>query len=422
MSELSLPSTYDTAFIDRLFGQGQEEAIALLEQEYAKLQAQPSVDEATKQEQTQFLVAFWNFFQSLLSMRNANFELSLQQMQAAQPSFVALKMDTFSALAGAFITYFEAIIDIRTGNYQSGLELIQSARTQFDQIPNYGEYYAAMVDTLESEGFFIAGINYLLQLDVENAQVNFNKAEKGCKQVAMKYYAPESPNHQLYLGLGAFYAAYGSFSTQMNRLNTLDFSYFDYAENEAATLAAEAMEHLGMSLEIGEIAQNSLRTAKVINLLSQVVYQSGKTMHLLVQAEPGAIHYPVASLKKMVVGAHKFCIEIGDTGLSLARLSKQIDQTVGHVAAMLPQSAKAAVKASSQEALVKEFIQEGKTAKALEEMFRITVEADLFNELIVLKGRLSRVKKELRQDVISTQDAHIEENKIAAAILSMLED
>lgn len=413
------------AFVEALYGMEAAEAIPLLEGAYARLAPADKPDDAHVQQLGQLMGCFWNLFQGqALVHEKADFAGALQYMQLATQGFEALELEGFAALAKAFGLYYQAVVHIRTSNYQAGLDNIKAAREQFGLVTNYGRNYEPLVDALEAEGYFVAGIQELMALDIDRAQIDIEKAVNASRKVAQEHCAPDSAEYWLYMGLADYYAAYTGYMVQMSSLNTLDFGYFGYADNEAAQHAAGAIDKLAKCADLGEVTQTNLRLAKATHLLSEVVFTIGHAMAQLLQGATDGIDFDTKALKKMADSARKLAIEMGEVGIVMTRLSKQVGQMVQHVETLLQaRNAKrqpAPARAQEGHTAIAELLQAGKTDKALRELLKTTVDPDLFQQLVVLSGKLSLAQKHLNLGFMSAQEAQQQESQVAAALLSFL--
>ena len=410
-------------FIDALFKVTTEQALGLIQEKYVQVNAMSSSD--FRDIYLVVLDSFWNFLQAEISVhQKLDFQAGLQQIQVAMQGFEAVQLYHFKELCIGFQLYFSAMVDLRTLNYGAGLEKIQQAKAQFQKIDKYGQYYAQTIDAMEAESLFVAGSSYIAQLDYDKGIVSIERASKAFKKLAQKYYDKNDLEYHLFIGLGYFYRAFSAFVLQANHLNTFNFEFFNYNENEVSKPALKAIEHLSKSIQESELAQVNSLLSKSLHLLAEVIFTIGKTMDFLLSAQLDQITFDRKKIKTILKSAYQYFVEIGEAGLIFIRISKQLDSQLNNVEKML--KVKKVLSQASGNPLgfiitCREWIKKGKILPALDILIQKSIDFDIFKDIILLKSRYSRMERERDLNLIPYEMANTETTKITNAILNILE-
>lgn len=371
------------------------------------------------------LQSFWNFFQSQVSIiEKADFQQGLQQIEQAHQGFQQLQLQEFQELAEGFSLYYSAVVDLKQLNLNSAFEKVNSAKKHFERIDHYGKHFSKQVEVFESESLFVSGVTSMMQLDLENGQIAIEKASSMSKKVAKKHCQEDSPEYNLFMGLGYFYSSYSSFILQSMHVNSLNFEYFDFSDNEASHDSDIAIDFLSKSIELGQVANINLNLAKGINLLAHVIFTIGATMSHILADHPENINFESNKLKINIGNANKFFRMIGDSGIVGIRLCKQVEQQLMNVSRYIRQKRiDPKPIQDTQWAFddVKELLVQGKTEKALKTLLAKSMDFDAFNDIVLLNNRYARLKKERMLQLLTEEDFRVQETQVSKSVLDMLE-
>lgn len=124
----------------------------------------------------------------------------------------------------------------------------------------------------------------------------------------------------------------------------------------------------------------------------------------------------------MTKTAGRFAVEIGETGIIFVRLCKQIDFQIANVERKI--RSKISKNISIEPAIavdkIRQLLQHGKTADAIDDLIKNSNDYEFFNDLIVLRSRFSRMKHAAHLNLMTDDEASVEESKIVDAVLALL--
>ncbi len=411
-----------TAFIDTLFELKVDQSLELIQRNLSGINTGNSHE--SDRYSIIFLESFWNFFQSQAAVtEKADFPQALAFIQKARDGFSAINLKEFHELSEGLLLYYQALVEIRTLNVNAGLEKINLAKSHFENLDKYDKYFRKQIEAFEAESLYVSGLTLLMQLDYDNGRIALEKASMTSKRLAIKFFEKDSPEFNFFTGYGYIYSAISDFVIQSMNLNALNFEFFDYSENEAAQNSALATSCLSKSLEVGEVVRMNLIFAKGMNLLSTVVFSVGTCMYNILNNQPSEINFDKKAQKKNIANANKFLASIGEQGLAFIRLSKQIEQQLNNVSRYVNSRNSIAIRPVKKQRSYDEItrlVEKGKTEKALKLLLDESTDFDIFNDVIALSGRFSKLNREKIQNVILDSDFIVEESKITQAILQLL--
>ncbi len=170
------------------------------------------------------LQSLWNFFEAIKLINiNGNFASACDLLQSSAKGFDLVEEEELKDLAIGLNGYVTAAVQLQALNIGRGLELLTKAK---DYLQNAGKYcgaFESLIDHMELDMFFVAGLQAALTLDYAKAKTLFDKASQVAEAVSNKYYMEGESLYYTFQGLAHFYRAYSTY-TQV----THEFFQFDY--------------------------------------------------------------------------------------------------------------------------------------------------------------------------------------------------
>lgn len=411
------------SFIDSLFETDINGALNLIQVAHSEISSAEPNDH--REFVMVLLDSLWNFFKSQTTIfEKADFALGLQQLQSAHKGFEQLNLIDIVGLTTGFELYIAALLDLKNMNLNAGQEKIQKAKAHFESIDKYGKIYGQQVEIMESEGFYISGQHLIAQMDYENAEIAMERAATSSKKIAAKYFGPESQQYYYFMGVGYMYSSIMNFTTIRSKLNEFDFDYFQHTGNEANENSLKALELLANAVEQNEIARINLNVVKTINLLSQVVFEIGKCMQTLLSGKEDEITFEIGSLRAKIKNANKFSRSIGEHGLIFMRIGTELEYGLINVDKFLKFGNKSHNRIVSDKKDIAghshKFVSNGDNEKALDYLITAYEGYDQYDNIVTLKAKHSRLKRDQILGQYSKEEYNVEENKITKAILSLI--
>jgi tetratricopeptide (TPR) repeat protein len=411
------------SFVDTLFKVSRRQSLTLIHQQTEALKTEPEGKE--KEHLVLLLECFGNFFLSEISVfEKADFQRGFQQLQKAIAGFEQLGRQQLKDFAQGMLTYFAAIIDIKRGNVSSGIDKMSAVKKQFDELDQYGQYYAHLIDSFEAERHFITGTQLVGALDYEKGLIEMEKAFRLQKRLTIQHMQKGTIEYRLNMGTAYIYATFAAYFVQWKNLSSFNFDYFDYTENELADEAMKAIDLLSGVVEVSEITRINLNLTKGIKVLSSVIFDVGQNMHRLLMSDTDEIQFDPRALKSAIRNARDFFTEIGDSGLVLLRSTNVVKQQIENLEKILRIKKVPLQKGGSESVWVKEaqeMIAEGKLSQTIKYLMTHLNDYDVFEQLILISGSYHRLvaKRNLKQ--ITEEVFSVEENKVSRALLAALD-
>lgn len=417
-------------FMDSLFNVELDEALELLKNELTSIENEPPSE--SKDFSVYFLEAFWNFFLSKhFFIEKADIQSGIHHIKLAIESFEEMELQNFVEISKGLKLQYSAIVEIENSNFNSALEKIELAKIYYQKIDKYGKYFSDTIEAIEAESYFLKGVSFFNELDYENGQIAIEKASKGSKQIAENYYTKNSESYNLFTGLSHFYKLYSAFFVQQIKLNSLDYDYFHNTDNETIDFSKNSIEYLSKATNTSVYTRINLKIAKGLTLLSLIIYEIGNFFYLIMHKEKYDSRIDIKYLTRMLNNARNLFIELDEVGIVLLRVCKTFEPRLTTISKILQErNINTSMNESENEnkenySKIKEntqsLIGKGEIGRAIKDLMIELIDSDPYNELIMLQSRYNQLIRDDIKGVISNNDKKIEMNKIANAILDVLE-
>lgn len=411
-------------FIEQILVSNYDQALQHIQALYQQLNINsPSSDE---QKLIALLKGLWNFCSaSQLIEQEAKFQEGQELMEKAYTTFSQLQLHDLQKLAQGLYYYYAAIADIRMNDLNAGLKKLEQTKAHFKEIDKYSQHYRLQVDILESESYFLNGIQHITQLNYTQGQIAIEQAAQSVKKIAKTYYQSGDETYHWYIGLNFVYLAFSAIFLQHAQLDAYSFDYFEYHENEASSHAQKAIEHISLLTQTNEVQRQSLDITKGIHLLTQATWQVGLNMHHLLNKQQKDITFDIKGLKILSKNAANFFVQVGEQAISMVRLCQQIDNRIINIQRFIQHHNLTPTSQLLSSNLLKEkvqqYLQKGQIKQAIDYLVLNCREYDTFNDVLLLKTRYIRLQKDGIRETVSNQDLIIAKNRLTKDLMTLLD-
>ncbi len=224
------------------------------------------------------LQSLWNYFEAIrLNRTERNFEEVLNLLESAADGFGQVKQKELRDLSIGMNLYVKATIELLNKNIGQSLIFLNDTKKHLRSAGKFGHKFEPLVLLIESDAYFIQGVNALLALDYDNAKTNIDSASQTLKLAAHKYHQKGGRTYNSLIGKSYLYEAVFIFVQANNEFNQFKYDRLAAEQN----LAREAIK-AHKFLKKGDTEDITLRDfiylSKALTLLLEVTNELSKLM------------------------------------------------------------------------------------------------------------------------------------------------
>lgn len=315
--------------IDKIFDADSDDALPLAENLLQTLDRNKTGKAFEVLQST--LQAAWNFFYAItLIKKENNFIEANKLFQFAADGFDQIGNELLKDLSVGMNTYTAAIIEMGNLNVSRSLELLTEAKNYLRRAGKYSRAFEPMIEHIEPDQFFIAGVQALQKLEFVEAESLIEKASYAAEEVARKYYKEGTPFYFNFLGAARLYkAVYTSFLS----LNYLDQFEYDklVAEQNLAKDAIHAYELLNKGDLKNQIIRNNINIANALARLLEVIDGLARIMQMIFHSTYRPNLENLALLKQKISIANNSAAHAGEKAVTFVKFCNQLSARINNL-------------------------------------------------------------------------------------------
>ncbi len=280
------------------------------------------------------LQSSWNFFEAFEVMNSGDFFRAGSLFTTAEAGFGQLGQTVARDTSVGMRVYCEAVIQLQQKNIGQALTLLQQVRQYLQEVSKYTDRFDQLVDMLEPEAYFVAGLNAAMEMDYAKATVAINRASQTVEQFADKYFKADSPQYKYYKGLGRLYQAYYTLLSAYNNYNQFQFGRIAARGDSLTSDAKQAKQLLNESKIDNAVARTIRALVDAIIPMLEVIAALSVTMLNIFSSTFKPNLKAQDDLRKKIQDAVDAAARTGDQGATLVRFCEQIRNQIDNLEAL----------------------------------------------------------------------------------------
>lgn len=372
--------------------------------------------------------SFTYFLSAKLTFEVKNdFNEAAKLMEMAAQGFELVSFGEFRFASEGFYFFYSAIGDMNNLNVHAGHEKLRLAKERFAIGQDHS--FDAWITSLEALAKLFAGIAHIQMLEYKQGTLELKEAAKFFKIIAVKFTEKESFEYYQNLGSCYFCLTLGDFGTTYMQLGDFDFEAFlDQTSNKNKVKnAQETIRSLSKIMDEFALAKTNMALAKGYSLLIRVMQNIGRTMYYMISGKGEKVLLDITESKVFIENA-KVILDsvdtIGNMNVLYVRTCENIETKLDAIKNILIEKKLAKFDGfdfTNITYAVQNLIKRGKSIEAIDYLIENGINADIFEECIVLRQKYIWLIRQESRDVITIEESNLERNKIANSVLKILE-
>lgn len=317
--------TQMTQLVEEVFA-SVEDAQPIVEKKLQELGATGNPSPALKTA----LQSLWNYFEAIRVIRSeGDFARASGLLQSSAEGFNEVGRGELRDLSVGMGVYVTAVVELQAMNIGQGLELLAKVKEYLQSAGQYGGIFEPLIDQMQPDALFLAGVKAAMSLDHANAKILFDEASQAAERVSSKYYEEGQPLYYTFRGLGHFHKAYGTFFRATN-----EFSRFEYDKIAGQDLVDDAIQARDL-LRKGDtdnaVVRNVLHLSEALIQLLEMLSESSKLMLTVLRSTFKPDLRTLARLRKKVQAARDSVSLAGPQAVGLVRYCDQLVEQIDNL-------------------------------------------------------------------------------------------
>ncbi|MCI0348950.1 MAG: hypothetical protein L0Z53_05945, partial [Acidobacteriales bacterium] len=275
------------------------------------------------------LEALGDFFLGIRALEATRFGEAREHLAKAAQGFDAIGQTERRDVAIGLGTYARAVFELKAMNVGLAQQLLSEVRDYLKKAGRFAQPYEEMIDHMEPDQLFVQSFQAQMARDFGTAKVLTEQASDAALAVAQKYYAPETPPHNFFLGYSHYMKACYTVNKSFNDFNVFKFDSL-CSDKDVKLDALRAREFLAKSDQNALTAQLIPMTDGFQELLDLILQLSPMLQDLFRSTfKPELSIYN--SLRQGIGRASEYFSQAGPQAAPLFRLCDQLSGQVDNL-------------------------------------------------------------------------------------------